>query len=114
MWRQLTSADVAQVETLEVELFGGEAWHHTGVVAELTNPERYYAGAFSGERLVAYGGITLLPDADLMTLATVPELRGCGLGRALLTKLLDAAKKAAVQRVFLEVRVSNQVAQALY
>jgi len=40
--------------------------------------------------------------------------RGLGLGRHLLRRLLDVARWNGAERVFLEVRPSNPVAQTLY
>jgi ribosomal-protein-alanine N-acetyltransferase len=50
----------------------------------------------------------------VLTIAVDAGHRGCGVGRALLTHLLDAAARRGARRVFLEVRADNPVAQSLY
>ena len=53
-------------------------------------------------------------DADLLTIATVPAARRGGLATAMLTHLLDEARRRGCEHVLLEVRRSNTAAQALY
>jgi ribosomal-protein-alanine N-acetyltransferase len=55
-----------------------------------------------------------IPDMDIVNLAVAPDLRGRGLGRLLLSSLLDHAASNGVQSVFLEVREGNQEARRLY
>ncbi|MGL5858950.1 MAG: ribosomal protein S18-alanine N-acetyltransferase [Angustibacter sp.] len=68
------------------------------------------------DRVVAgYGGIAVQGgEADLMTLAVVPEHRGTGLGRTLLDALLHAAHERGARRMTLEVRADNASARRLY
>jgi len=56
----------------------------------------------------------ILGTAEVLNLAVVPERRGKGLGRALLDAGLAAVRARGGSEVFLEVRASNAVAQALY
>lgn len=63
----------------------------------------------------AYGGMTVVLDEGSITnIAVRPDLRRLGLGRAVVTALLDRAREAGVVNVYLEVRVSNEPAIALY
>jgi len=55
-----------------------------------------------------------VPDMDIVNLAVRPDRRGLGLGRRLLSSLLDQAASTGVQSVFLEVREGNQEARRLY
>ncbi len=57
------------------------------------------------------------PDGDmhyLAHLAVVPELRGRGIGRALIDALIGTAREAGRRRVVLDVAASNPRAEALY
>ena len=57
------------------------------------------------------------PEGDmhyLAHLAVVPELRGRGVGRALIDQLVGAAREAGRRRVALDVAASNPRAEALY
>jgi ribosomal-protein-alanine N-acetyltransferase len=65
--------------------------------------------------LLAYGGFWLMADeAHIATIASHPELRGCGLGLYLLLALLDVAHTAGAHLSTLEVRAGNIPAQRLY
>jgi ribosomal-protein-alanine N-acetyltransferase len=56
----------------------------------------------------------ILGTAEVLNLAVVPEFRGRGLGAELLDAGLAAVRARGGSEVFLEVRASNAVAQALY
>ena len=71
-----------------------------------------------GTPVAGYAGISVLGppgghECEVHTIAVVPESRGSGRGRALLTALLDVADRHRAP-VFLEVRTDNDVAIALY
>ncbi len=53
-------------------------------------------------------------EAEILTLATMPQARRQGVGRALLDAALDWARAGGATRVFLEVSDANIPAQALY
>ncbi len=54
------------------------------------------------------------PEWELENIVVSPEFRRRGVGRALLSALLDEARARRAERVLLEVRVSNQAAIHLY
>jgi ribosomal-protein-alanine N-acetyltransferase len=56
----------------------------------------------------------ILGTAEVLNLAVLPERRGRGLGAVLLDAGLAAVRARGGSEVFLEVRASNGVAQALY
>lgn len=53
-------------------------------------------------------------EAHILNICVLPEYQGRGVGRKILTRLVSLAKSHAVEKVFLEVRDSNRVAQLLY
>jgi ribosomal-protein-alanine N-acetyltransferase len=66
-------------------------------------------------RVVGYAGMWLvLDEAHITTIAMRESHRGRGLGELLLGSLIMAAGEMGSDRVTLEVRVSNAVAQNLY
>ncbi len=67
-------------------------------------------GALAGYAVTAIRS----PQADLENIATVPGQRRNGVARTLLLDALAAAGERAAAQVVLEVRVSNDAAQALY
>ena len=65
--------------------------------------------------IVGYGVLSVAMDeAHVLNLCTAAPAEGRGLGRHMLRALLRIARAGGAQRVFLEVRPSNQRAIALY
>lgn len=53
-------------------------------------------------------------EAHVLNLCVAPEWQGRGIGRRLLTRLVQLARYHRVHGIFLEVRPSNEVARRLY
>lgn len=65
--------------------------------------------------LLGYGVLWWASDqGELANLAVAPGARRRGVGSLLLDRLLEGAEAAGLSSVFLEVRVSNESAAALY
>jgi ribosomal-protein-alanine N-acetyltransferase len=68
-----------------------------------------------GARVAGYGILSMgAGEAHVLNICIEPGLRGQGLGRHLLRRLIDIARWNSAERVFLEVRPSNPMAKALY
>ena len=68
-----------------------------------------------GDRVVAYGGMTtVLDEGSVANVATHPDYRRRGLGRQIVSALLAEAAPRGLERIYLEVRVSNEAAWRLY
>lgn len=113
----LTAADAARCAELEMALFDGDApWPAEAFRRELAAKHNHYAAARSGDTLVGYAGISRLGrtppfEYEVHTIGVDPAYHGRGIGRRLLTDLLDYADGGVVH---LEVRTDNQAAIALY
>ncbi|GGO96522.1 GNAT family N-acetyltransferase [Actinomyces gaoshouyii] len=136
--REMRAGDLDAVAALEAELFGGEAWSPALLSAELAasqgqGADRHYIvvedaadradsaesadGADGSGAILGYAGLWIgdgRGDADLLTIATAARARRLGLARAMLAHLIDRARGAGCGAVLLEVRASNDAAQALY
>jgi [ribosomal protein S18]-alanine N-acetyltransferase len=67
------------------------------------------------QTLAGYAGLWLMIDeAHVTTIAVRPQFRGRGLGELMLVALTEIAIDINARWLTLEVRVSNEVAQALY
>ncbi|WP_018682737.1 ribosomal protein S18-alanine N-acetyltransferase [Actinokineospora enzanensis] len=114
----LRRADLRRCAELERVLFPGEdPWSESAFAAEL-DWGHHYVGAFDGELLVGYAGLSLVGapgdmEASVHTLGVDPVWQRKGVGRALLRTLLTRADEARAQ-VFLEVRTDNAAAITLY
>lgn len=65
--------------------------------------------------MAGYGILSIAAgEAHILNICIGQDWRGLGLGRRLLMRLLDVIRWSGAERVFLEVRPSNQVAQKLY
>lgn len=114
--RDMTETDVPAVEALERRLFPVDAWPLQMFFDELSQPEtrRYVVGQVEGQ-IVAYAGLMCIePIADVQTIAVVPEFEGKGIGSAILTELIEEARRRHAADVLLEVRADNPRAQQLY
>ena len=73
--------------------------------------------AGAGGRILGYAGMWVgdgAGDADLLTIATIPQARRRKVASRLLTELVGTARRAGCRAVLLEVRASNTAAQSLY
>jgi ribosomal-protein-alanine N-acetyltransferase len=112
----LTRRDAARCAELEALLFDGDdPWPEAAFVRELAARHNRYVAARVGDILVGYAGISRLGrvrpfEYEIHTIGVDPAHQGHGIGRAMMTRLLDDADGA----VFLEVRTDNEPAIALY
>jgi ribosomal-protein-alanine N-acetyltransferase len=98
-------------------MFGAEAWTRSGYRSELADTRsRYYVAAEgpAGE-LLGWAGIRVVADtAEILTVGVVPGARRAGTARRMIDVLLAEAVRRGAREVFLEVRVDNEAARALY
>ena len=67
------------------------------------------------DQIIGYCGAWLIIDeAHITNIAILPEFRGQKLGEALLNKMIERSREKGIERMTLEVRKSNTVAQSLY
>lgn len=118
--RRATGDDLDAVMAIETAVFAPDDWSRASMAAELSDGHGYYLVAFrpeAPEAIEAYAGLRAprgSEQADIQTIAVVPEARRAGLGRVLMRALLAEARRRGAAEVFLEVRADNPGAQALY
>jgi len=115
MARDMYLSDLDAVVQIEAASFP-TPWSRSAFQTELmeNNFAAYLVLDFHG-RVVAYGGMWLILDeAHVTNVAVHPDFRGYHLGERMMVGLLDKARAVGSQRMTLEVRRSNQVAQNLY
>lgn len=117
-WRiwNASRADAETLAALEAETFGARSWGANGVRASFEAPG--VSVLLGGESGDPPRGFALWRDlgeeAELLTIGVAPEMRKSGLGKALLDAILDAARSAGAEKIYLEVDERNQAALALY
>jgi ribosomal-protein-alanine N-acetyltransferase len=104
--------DVAALALIEQSCFGASAWSES-LLADEVGSERHVV--LVTDDLTAYGAISVAGDvADLDRIAVLPDVRGRGLARDLLTALVDRARDLGADRMLLEVAADNAAAIGLY
>ena len=107
--------DILRISELEKECFPQEPWSYRMLAASFENENFIGVLCDDGGEIAGYGGLTLGYDtADIDNIAVAESYRGGGIGGAMLEWLVAAAAERGMTRVFLEVRVSNSRAMALY
>jgi ribosomal-protein-alanine acetyltransferase len=113
VWRPLADDDLAYVAALEAQIHAAP-WSYGNFRDALAAGYSAQVGEREG-RIVAFGVMMRAPgEAQILILSVVPDARRQGLGRALLERFMDDALRAGAEQMFLEVRVSNLPAIALY
>jgi ribosomal-protein-alanine N-acetyltransferase len=113
IWRPLHEHDLAYVAALEAQIHAAP-WTIDNFRDTIAAGHCACVGEREG-RIVAYGVLMLGPgEAQLLNLSVVPDMRRQGLGRELLRRFVDDARRLGALQLFLEVRESNFAAIALY
>ena len=118
-YRTATIFDVPVLVSLERSIFKDDPWSAGQFKEEIAGigQSRYYIVAESDGQIIGYAGILFVSagmEADILTLAVIPEFRRKGLGRAMLHDLMAWARGKGANAFMLEVRVKNDDAIGLY
>ena len=112
--KPLTDEYVDQVCVLEEEAFS-MPWHKESFLEMIANENACYLVALAGEEVVASCGLRhIVGEGEITNVVTKNTLRGRGVGRQILLKLLEEGSKMGAEAYTLEVRVSNAPAIHLY
>ena len=110
----MTSDHTAQVAALEKECFS-MPWSESAIISELSNPFSLWVVAVDGDTVAGYiGSQAVMGEADMMNLAVLPAYRRQGIGKNLVTVLIEFLHDKEVHSLTLEVRASNESAINLY
>ncbi|MFD0655827.1 ribosomal protein S18-alanine N-acetyltransferase [Thermocatellispora tengchongensis] len=113
----MTMDDLPAALAIERTCFPADAWSEGMLRGELSDQPRtrHYVVALVGGEIVGYAGLAAAGDqADVQTIAVLPEHRGTGIGGMMLAELLAEAGRRGAHSVFLEVRADNPVARGVY
>ena len=114
-FRFMEERDLDAIMVLEERCFT-LSWSREAFYNEL-NQNRFatYLVLEEEGQIIGYCGAWLVVDeAHITNIAILPEFRGRGLGEALLSKMIEQCKEQNIERMTLEVRETNTVAQSLY
>lgn len=123
-YKPLDARHVADVAALEAAVMGSDAWSEALVSDELGRADRVWWAAYAADPkmplsadapLVGYaGGWVVDGDVQILKVGVSPDWRRHGVARTLLARVADDARNLGARTSSLEVRASNEGAQALY
>jgi ribosomal-protein-alanine N-acetyltransferase len=112
--RSAVPADAAPLVAIERRCFS-DPWTENSFREALESPWTFGLVAHNNGDIAGYLiGREVAGTGEVLNLAVTPDARRRGVARGLLRAGLTRLRKRRVQEVFLEVRESNQSAQALY
>ena len=112
--KPLTEEYVDQVCVLEEEAFS-MPWHRESFLEMIANENACSLVALMGEEVVASCGLRhIVGEGEITNVVTKNTMRGKGIGKQILEKLLEEGAKMGAEAFTLEVRVSNAPAIHLY
>ncbi|TVX94520.1 ribosomal protein S18-alanine N-acetyltransferase [Paenibacillus agilis] len=111
----MTVADIEAVQIVEQASFT-LPWTNDAFYNELTNNIfAHYWVIEENNTIVAYAGMwTVIDEAHITNIAVHPDSRGRKFGEKLMQTLITEAAAQGMNKMTLEVRVTNEVAQRLY
>ena len=112
--RGLTANDLTAAALIERACLA-EPWSVDALKQSLATPQFFaFVLETDGEIAGYVCGTSLFEDAELMRIAVLEKFRGKGFGRLLMERFLEVSLARGAERVFLEVRASNEAALSLY
>lgn len=111
--RELLTGDLAQVLDIERQC-QSHPWPET-VFRDCFRENYYFWAACHENKLIGFAVVAYLVDeAHLLNLCVHPRSQRKGVGRLLLRHVMAKALHEGIQKIILEVRVSNRTASRLY
>lgn len=112
--RYLEAIDTERVSEIEKEVFS-QAWTKSGFDEVIGRDDTLFLVAEEGCVIKGYIGAYLsIDEAEITNVCTAPEYRKQGVAEALLDRFYTEAKAKNIDRIVLEVRVTNEPAKRLY
>jgi ribosomal protein S18 acetylase RimI-like enzyme len=116
--RLAINADAAEIAAMSrdlIEVGLGWTWNRTRVARAIADPDTVALTARDAERLVGFALAHFGEEhAHLSLLAVRPEYQRAGIGRYLVTWLVESGLTAGVAAIRLELRASNGGARRFY
>ncbi len=111
---ELEVGDIPAVAELEQQLFSCP-WSEQAFL-ETFHQDTLFVTARTGHEIAGYCGMYCYAggEGEITNVAVAPRCQNQGIGRRMLTYLLEQARSRGMVRIILEVRVSNENAIHLY
>ncbi|NOX94341.1 MAG: ribosomal protein S18-alanine N-acetyltransferase [Alphaproteobacteria bacterium] len=115
VWLAQRNEEAALIQ-LEAQSFGARSWGENSLKESFSTPGVAILMAGSDEKPPVGFAIwrDLGGEAELLTLGVATDHLRAGVGQALLEAVMDGARSAKAERLFLEVDDGNEAARGLY
>jgi ribosomal-protein-alanine N-acetyltransferase len=114
MARPMRAEDLPEVLKIEHASYS-TPWPESSFRGLIGRPDTDLFVADGGGEVAGYAvSWAVIDQGELGNIAVAPAWRRRGVGKLLLERVIEAMQARGVKELFLEVRVSNQVAQRLY
>lgn len=111
---EMENSHTEEVAAIEASTFS-EPWSVKAFADAVLSDDYLYIVAMDEDKVVGYAGCVMsMGEADITNIAVHNEYRRIGIGNELLTQIIKQMKKRDIEKVFLEVRESNNSARMLY
>ncbi len=113
--RPADSSDLEAIAAIERRSFG-DPWSAADFESVLSAHTIFLVAVSTAQQEIAgyVVALAVVDEAEILNVAVDPVLRGNGIGGNLLDAALAEVERRGARSVFLEVRVSNAAARALY
>ena len=113
--REMKESDIKAVMKIDQEAFTS-AWSEEVFIHEVNvNDYAHYFIVETKEKIIGYVGLWIVhEDAQITNVALLKKYRGYKIGEKLFGYALQYAQNQGAERLSLEVRVSNEIAQNMY
>lgn len=112
---QFSMPTVFQLNKIEKQCFGKEAWTVNNLIAEFRNEFSHLFAEVVDGNMVGYACVRIMyEEAQICNVAVIPEFRRQGIATRLLQTVDEFSAVQGCERSELEVNVSNESAIELY
>lgn len=111
---RMTKEEISAVAKMEQEIFT-DAWSAKGIEETFDSRQGEILVAMEDGKVIGYGILYCAAvEGELVRIAVSEESRSKGVGHRLLEAIFHSCRMQGVERLFLEVRESNEIARAFY
>lgn len=111
--KKLEFNDIENIKQIENQCFSNP-WSQTSIKQSMESGNKFF-GVFNNDTLCGYGSINIILDEGYINnIAVLPKYRKQGLGKLILSEIINYSKEKKLSFLSLEVRPSNTIAIRLY
>ena len=114
---KITSANASAIPSiLSIQHASPSAsqWSYEYYATAISKPDHLVLTAEQDSKILGFMvASNAIPEWELQNIAVAPDSRKRGIGRALLTSLINRARESGAKEIRQEIRASNQAAQKL-